>query len=79
VGAFCGPAISALNEWPEDLIDGDTFERFLPPIAESGGQVAALNPPDATGARPPDRVDYKSVDAAELAQLSARATQLLRF
>ncbi len=76
---FCGPATAALTSWPEDLIDGDNFERFLPSIAKSGGLIATSN----TAASPPSDkhalIEHKSIDAAELAQLSARATQLLRF
>jgi len=76
---FCGPAVAALTEWPEDLIDGDNFERFLPAIAKSGGLIAALAAAESGNANAPRVVDHTTLKADELAALSVRATQLLRF
>ncbi len=76
---FCGPATAALSEWPEDMIDGNHFERHLPSIAESSGIIAALEVRDSSSVAKRDGIEHKSINATELSELSAKATQLLRF
>ena len=36
-----GSAVLALSEFPDDLADGDNFNRYLPLVGESGGVIYA--------------------------------------
>ena len=38
---LCGSAVLALSEFPDDLADGDNFNRYLPLVGESGGMLYA--------------------------------------
>lgn len=74
-----GPAAAALTDWPEDLKDGDSFERCLPSFIESGGRIYTLAKTVEPAAPRGPAVGFEKIAAPELADLSARATQLLRF
>lgn len=74
-----GPAIRALGEWVDDLVEEDNFTRYLPIIREWGhpvwveaGAVAAADLGEAT-------TPYEAIDDHELSRRCAQASSVLRF
>lgn len=74
-----GPAVRALSEFTDELIDEDNFTRYLPIVGEFGKPVyAQAGAPDlAELGEPP--VSYAEISPAELAKLTAAATYVMRF
>lgn len=74
-----GPAIRALGEWVDDLVDEDNFTRYLPilrdlghPILVEAGAVQAADLGEAT-------TPFEEVGARDLAAWCGRARAVLRF
>ncbi len=74
-----GPAVLALSEFPDELLDEDNFSRYLPIIREfdapvwvqrGAAELAELGEPAAT---------FEEIDDEELARRIAGATSVLRF
>lgn len=74
-----GPAIRALGEWVDDLVDEDNYTRYLPILREWGKPVlveaGAVDAADLGEASVP----YQPVEVSELACLCANATTVIRF
>jgi len=74
-----GPAIRALSEFVDELIDEDNFNRYLPLVGEFGRPVwvqrGAVELQDL-GAAP---VKFSEIGDTELAALVSQATYVLRF
>lgn len=74
-----GPAVHAITEWADDLVDEDHYTRYLPILMESGGSIRL----DATS---PDLKDLNEtsiprhlIEPLEAAQLLAKADHVFRF
>lgn len=74
-----GPAVLALGEWVDELVDEDNFTRYLPIVRDFGrpirvqrgaGELAELGEPP---------LPFEEIDDAQLAALVAEATYVLRF
>jgi hypothetical protein len=74
-----GPAVLALSEYPDELVDEDNFVRYLPLLREGGRPVyvEAGNPFLADLGEPP--LPFQKIDDHQLAELAARNTYVLRF
>ena len=74
-----GPAIRALGEWVDDLVDEDNFTRYLPILRDLGHPVlveaGALGAADLGEASVP----FKETTPSELAQWCARASSVIHF
>jgi hypothetical protein len=74
-----GPAVLALSEFPDDLVDEDNFNRYLPIVGEFESpvyvQAGAAELADL-GEAP---VQFTPVDQAGLAALVKNSTSVLRF
>jgi len=74
-----GPAIRALGEWVDDLVEEDNFTRYLPIVREWGHpiwvQAGAVDAADLGEATTP----YEAIDDVELSRRCAEASSILRF
>lgn len=74
-----GPAVLALSEYVDELIDEDNFSRYLPIVREFGRPVYVQQGApllDAIGESP---LPFEEIDDAKLAQLAADSNYVLRF
>lgn len=74
-----GPAVRAVGEWVDELVDEDNFSRYLPIVRDFGrpvyvqrGAVELANLGEAP-------VPFEEIDDARLAELAAQANYVLRF
>jgi hypothetical protein len=74
-----GPAVRAVGEWVDDLVDEDNFTRYLPilrdlghPVLVEAGAIAAADLGEAS-------VPYEPLGPDDLAAWCARAGSVLRF
>ena len=74
-------AVLALSEEAEDLVDGDSFLRYLPLVAEANAGANLL-----VDAEAPSRHDlggsplpFRTISDEQLATLAAECTSVLRF
>lgn len=74
-----GPAVYALSEYPEELVDEESYVRYLPLIAE--GQQPVWVQRGAPGLRDLGEavLTFEAIDDAELAVRAARHDILWRF
>lgn len=74
-----GPAVLALAEFPDDLVDADHYDHYLPLLGglDSPVYVAQGEPLLAELGEP--RLPYKEIDGAALAQLCAENDSVMRF
>ena len=72
-------AVLALSEFPDELIDGDNFTRYLPLLGESSGLVCAQRgaPWLSEIGRAP--VSFREIDDADLTTLASENDYLIRF
>jgi hypothetical protein len=77
--ALCGPAVLALSEFPDELVDEDNFTRYLPIIGEFGHPIyveADSTHLNDIGSPP---VEYEAVGLEKIAELATRSDYVLRF
>ena len=74
-----GPAVQALGEWPEDLVDGDNFVRYLPMLVERDRSLYLQKDALRLAAVDTPRLKFAEVDDQQLADLVAQADCVLRF
>jgi hypothetical protein len=72
-------AVLALSEFPEDLMNPESFTRYLPMVPESGGLICVQH-----GAKFLEQIDrpavsFREIDDAELAGLAAIHDYATRF
>ncbi len=74
-----GPAVLALTEFPDELLEEDNYTRYLPIVCEFGRPVrvqkGAMEGFDLGTPTQP----FEEIDDAELSRLAARSTYVLRF
>ena len=74
-----GPAVLALSEFVDELIDEDNFSRYLPIVGEFGRPIyVQLGATELTelGEAP---LAFEEIDDARLAQLAAASRHVIRF
>ena len=74
-----GPAVLALGDDAEELVEGENFARYLPIVRESSSTIHVQR-----GAPFPDRLadnsrEPEAIDDAQLADLAATCQYVLRF
>jgi len=74
-----GPAVLALGESAEELVDGDNFVRYLPLATEAGRRICVQRGSPLLAELGETRLSFKSVDDEELAQLAADSECVVRF
>ena len=74
-----GSAVLALGEGAEDLVDGESYVRYLPLVAESGRNLYAQAGASALDDLGEARVKFTPIDDVQLADLIANSTSVLRF
>ncbi len=73
------PAARVLSEFPDELVDGENFTRFLPLVAESGGLVLVQRDAPALAEIGRAPVPFREIGDEELADLAARNDYVARF
>ena len=74
-----GPAVLALGEWVDDLVEEDNFTRYLPIVAGSGGPVLVQRGAPGLDDLGDPPVAFEAIDDARLAELAAASESVLRF
>ena len=72
-------AVLALRESAEDLVDGESYVRYLPLVAESGQNLYAQAGATALDDLRESRLKFTPIDDTQLADLIANSTSVLRF
>ena len=72
-------AVLALGEFPDDLIDGENFERYLPIVAESGGAVFVQRDAPLLKELGDVRLRFQPLDDVQLAELASGSRSVIRF
>jgi sulfur relay (sulfurtransferase) DsrF/TusC family protein len=74
-----GPAVLALGETAEELMDGDNFLQYLPLAAESGRRICVQRGSPLMAELGETHVKFEPVDDDELARLATNSDCILRF
>ena len=72
-------AVLALSEFPDELVDGDHFSRYLPLVAESGGLICAQRGAPWLGEIGQAPVSFREINDEELAAFASENDYLIRF
>lgn len=74
-----GPAVLALGEFVDELIDEDNFSRYLPIVGEFGRPIYVQQGAAELRELGEPSLAFESIDDTRLAQLAAAANHVLRF
>jgi hypothetical protein len=74
-----GPAVLALGEYTDDLMDEDNFVRYLPIIREWGRPVYVQQGEPLLSDLGEASLPFQPVSDAELAKFAGQHTSILRF
>lgn len=74
-----GPAVLALGEHAEELVDGDHFVRYLPLAAEGGRSVCAQCSSPLLAELGEVQTTFETVNDDQLAQLAVDSDCVVRF
>jgi len=74
-----GSAVLALSEFADELVDADSFTRYLPIIGEWGQPVYVERGAALLADLGESPLKYQEITDVELADLSAQANYLARF
>jgi hypothetical protein len=74
-----GPAVLALGENAEELVDGDNFVRYLPLAPGAGRRICVPRGESLLSNLGEMRVRFDSVSDDELARFAANSDYVLRF
>ena len=74
-----GPAVLALGEFVDDLVDEDNFTRYLPIVGEWGRPVWVQKDAAELADLGESPVRHQAIDDHDLARKVASATSVLRF
>ena len=72
-------AVLALGENTEELVDGESYVRYLPLVAESGRNLYAQRAAPALNDLGEAPCKFEVIDDAGLAKLVSACAQVLRF
>ena len=76
---FRGPAVLALSEYPDELVDEDNYTRYLPILGEWGRPVYVQRGAPLLAELGQALLPFEEIDDAQLAGLAARSNYVLRF
>jgi hypothetical protein len=74
-----GPAVLALSEFPDELVDEDHFTRYLPLVGEAGRPIFVEKDSSLLDQLGVPSQPFQAISVAELRQLAAEHRYLLRF
>jgi hypothetical protein len=74
-----GPAVLALSEFVDEFVDEDNFSRYLPIIGEFGAPIYVQRGAELLREIGDAPLKFEEIDDAQLAQLAADSTYVLRF
>ncbi|HTH50204.1 MAG TPA: hypothetical protein VMB21_22005 [Candidatus Limnocylindria bacterium] len=74
-----GPAVLALGEWVDDLVDEDNFTRYLPIVGEFGRPIYVQRGAPELADLGETTLKFEEMDDARLSELAAQSTYVLRF
>ena len=74
-----GPAVLALSEYVDEFIDEDNFSRYFPIVGEFGRPIYVQRGAQLLGDLGDSPLAFEEIDDAQLAQLAADCTYVLRF
>ncbi len=77
--ALWGPAVLALSEFPDELVDEDNFTRYLPIVGEFDRPVYVEAGAPLLGELGESPVKFEAIDATRLARLATENDCVLRF
>jgi hypothetical protein len=72
-------AVLVLSEFPDELVDGDNFNRYLPLVPESGGLICAQRDASLLNEIGESLVSFREISDAELAGQTGHSNYILRF
>lgn len=75
---FEGPAVHALDEFADELTDGELFAQYLPAVPDHGGKIFVDQGNLLLSSIRPS-VGFESVSADELQRFAAQADHVMRF
>jgi len=74
-----GPAVLALGEFPDELVDEDNYVRYLPIVREWGRPVYVQRGAAELAGLGEAVLPFEEIDDAQLARLAAASSSVLRF
>ncbi len=74
-----GPAVLALSEYVDELIDEDNYSRYFPIVGEFGRPIYVQRGAPLLGEIGESPLKFEEIDDAQLAQLAAASNYVLRF
>ncbi len=74
-----GPAVLALSEYVDEFVDEDNYSRYFPIVAEFGRPIYVQRGAALLGEIWESPLKFEEIDDAQLAQLAAASTYVLRF
>lgn len=74
-----GPAILALGEWVDDLVEEDNFTRYLPILKDTGHPIFVEKDSPFIGDLGDATMPFEALDDNQLARLAATSNYVLRF
>jgi hypothetical protein len=74
-----GPAVLALSEYPDDLVDEEDYTRYLPILGEWGRPVYVQRGAPLLAELGQATLPFEEIDDARLAGLAAQSHYVLRF
>ena len=74
-----GPAVLALSESPEELVDGDHFAQYLPILGESSRPIYVQKGNPFLKALGQPALDFEELADPDLAELMAKCDCAARF
>ena len=74
-----GPAVLALSEYVDELVDEDNFSRYFPIVGEFGRPVYVQKGAPLLGEIGESPLKFEEIEDARLAQLAIESNYVLRF
>lgn len=74
-----GPAILALGEWVDELVEEDNFTRYLPILKDTGHPIFVEKESPFLADLGEATMRYEPLDDGQLAGLVAKSNYVLRF
>ena len=74
-----GPAVLALGEWVDELVDEDNFTRYLPIVSEFGRPIYVQRGAKELADLGETVHTFEEIGATRLAELAAHSNYVLRF
>ncbi len=74
-----GPAVLALSEFTDELVDDDNFSRYFPIVGEFGRPIYVQKGAGLLNDIGESPLEYEEIDDTQLAKLAGASHYVLRF